>query len=38
MPLFLNSLTSLATVLYPFAVYFGVRYIEPWACAALLCI
>jgi len=38
MRFFLNSIVGIATVLYPFAVYFGVRYVEPWVCAVLLCV
>jgi uncharacterized membrane protein len=38
MRFFLNSLISFATLLYPFVVYFGTRYAEPWQIASAMCI
>jgi uncharacterized membrane protein len=38
MRLLLNSMIGLATLCYPFAVYFGIHYVEPWQIAALLII
>lgn len=32
----INSLIGLLTMLYPFAVYFGTRYLEPWKIACIL--
>jgi uncharacterized membrane protein len=32
----INSLIGLLTMLYPFAVYFGIRYLEPWKIASIL--
>jgi uncharacterized membrane protein len=34
--LLLNGIIGLATLCYPFAVYFGIHYVEPWQIAALL--
>ena len=36
MRLLVNSVMALSTLLYPFAVYFGSGYFEPWKMAALL--
>jgi uncharacterized membrane protein len=36
MKLFLNGVIGLLTLLYPFAVYFGIKYFEPWKLACLL--
>jgi uncharacterized membrane protein len=33
---FINSVTAVLTLLYPPAVYFGIRYVEPWQLAAIL--
>jgi uncharacterized membrane protein len=38
MRLLLNGIIGLATLLYPFAVYFGTRYAEPWQIATALCV
>jgi len=36
MRFFLNGLIGLATLLYPFAVYMGIHYVQPWQIATLL--
>jgi uncharacterized membrane protein len=36
MRLFINIVLGLLVIAYPFAVYFGIRYFEPWKIAALL--
>lgn len=36
MNLLINGLIGLATLLYPFAVFFGSRYFEPWKLAGIL--
>ena len=36
MRIILNSVIGLLTLLYPFAVYFGIQYLEPWKIACLL--
>jgi len=36
MPSIINSIIVLLTILYPFAVYFGTHYLEPWKIAFLL--
>jgi uncharacterized membrane protein len=33
---FINSAIAVLTLLYPLAVYFGIRYAEPWQLAALM--
>ena len=32
----INSVIGLLTILYPFAVYFGMHYLEPWKIASVL--
>lgn len=36
MRILLNSIVGVITLLYPFAVYFGIQYFQPWLIAALL--
>ena len=36
MHIMINSFIGLLTLLYPFAVYFGTQYLEPWKIACLL--
>ena len=36
MQMIINSIIGLLTMLYPFAVYFGTQYLEPWKIAAVL--
>lgn len=36
MKVFLNGIIGLLTLLYPFAVYFGIKYFEPWKIASFL--
>ncbi len=36
MRIMINSVIGLLTLLYPFAVYFGIRYLEPWKMASIL--
>ncbi len=36
MRILINSIVGIMTVLYPFAVYYGIQYLEPWKIAALL--
>jgi uncharacterized membrane protein len=36
MRIFINGVTGLLTVFYPFAVYFGINYFEPWKIAGIL--
>ncbi len=36
MRILLNSIVGIITLLYPFAVYFGIQYLEPWKIAAML--
>ncbi|MGZ8237628.1 MAG: hypothetical protein ACXW1Z_23480 [Methylobacter sp.] len=36
MRIVINSLIGVLTMLYPFAVYFGTRYLEPWKIASVL--
>ncbi|WP_019867176.1 COG4648 family protein [Methylovulum miyakonense] len=36
MHMMINGLIGLLTMLYPFAVYFGTQYLEPWKIAAVL--
>lgn len=36
MHIMINSVIGLLTLLYPFAVYFGIKYFEPWKIACLL--
>ena len=36
MHMVINGVTTLLTVLYPLAVYFGVNYFEPWKIAGML--
>ncbi|MGZ8186201.1 MAG: hypothetical protein ACXWTL_07130 [Methylobacter sp.] len=38
MRIFINSVTGLLTLFYPFAVYFGINYLEPRQIAAMLVI
>ena len=36
MRIFITGVTAMLTVLYPFAVYFGISYFEPWKIAGVL--
>jgi uncharacterized membrane protein len=36
MRIMLNGILGLLTMLYPFAVYFGIHYLEPWKIASIL--